>query len=275
MTLKELIQSKNFQDKHILFLIIEHILWLNKEQVYLNWEKEISDNNFEKIKKLFDKYEKENIPIEYILWYCEFMWEKFEVNEYTLIPRPETEYLIKYAIDEIKNNPKISYIADIGTWSWIIWIMLNKITKLATICSDISEKALQVAIQNNKKINPNSKNIEFIVGDLEIKGNFAKDDEENNYIVCANLPYLETDYKLDKLAEKEPSTALYAGEDWLDLYRKLLKKLKDEKYIWFFELTKKQWEILNKEFNLNWKLLNTCHNNIKILYIDKINKKII
>ncbi len=337
MKLKNLIQNQVFKDKHILFLLIEHILWYNKEQAYLNREKEISDNKFEKIKNLYNKYEKEKIPIEYILWYCEFMWEKFIVNENTLIPRPETEYLIKYVLDylnkedpvsntgwhQLENsksdsewlkswnpnpilqswlNPEISfqssdnllnkssaipYIIDIWTGSWIIWIILNKITKIPTICIDIDKNTLKVAKKNNQNINLNSKNITFIKSDLlsNLNEYFISSNSESilkswinpevlnqfwnpRYIVCSNLPYLEDEYKLDNLAEKEPKKALYAWKDGLDLYRKLLNQLKQVKYkkICFFELTNKQAQILSKEYNLkNYKILETCHKNIKIL----------
>ena len=308
MKLKNLIQSSIFKDKHILFLLIEHILWYNKEQAYLNREKEISNNKFEKIKNLYNKYEKEKIPIEYILWYCEFMWEKFMVNENTLIPRPETEYLIKYVLDyltdltgltnwiksknksspSISQNPQISLL-DIWTGSWIIWIMLNKITKIPTICIDIDKNTLKVAKKNNQNINLNSKNITFIKSDLlsSLNKYFISSNYESilkswinpktlnqswnpRYIVCANLPYLEDEYKIDNLTEKEPKKALYAWKDGLDLYRKLLNQLKQVKYkkICFFELTNKQAQILPKEYNLkNYKILETCHKNIKILKI--------
>jgi len=262
MLIKNLIHNPNFKDKHILFLIIKKILWYNKEEVYLNFEKEISNSNFEKIQEIYNKYEKENIPIEYLLNEAEFMQETFYVNENTLIPRPETEYLVKYVINNISNisalNSQLS-IYDIWTGSWIIAIMLAKLTKQKVIASDISQKALEVAQKNAKNILKNTDNISFV------HSNLWEHIQEKNFILCANLPYLEENYKLDKLAEHEPSTALFAGKDGLDLYRKLIEQLDWKKYTAFFELTNKQAEILNKDYNLNWDILPTCHENIKIL----------
>jgi len=334
MLIKNLIHNPNFKDKHILFLIIKKIIWYNKEEVYLNFEKEISNSDFDKIQEIYNKYEKENIPIEYLLNEAEFMHETFYVDENTLIPRPETEYLVKYVLDLdrfrndedwwnrkiitddfkwfIKNNeieknewmigkekskfkqnlsqsflnpstskkqsskspknPHIStisqkspylHIYDIWTGSWIIAIMLAKLSKQKVIASDISQKALEVAQKNAKKILENTDNISFV------HSNLWEHIQENNFILCANLPYLEENYKLDKLAEHEPNTALFAGKDGLDLYRKLIEQLDWKNYTAFFELTKKQAEILNKDYNLNWEILPTCHENIKILTFKK------
>jgi len=276
MLIKNLIHNPNFKDKHIVFLIIKKIVWYNKEEVYLNFEKEISNSDFDKIQEIYNKYEKENIPIEYLLNEAEFMQETFYVNENTLIPRPETEYLVNYVLDNLAdltnltdwnkekqiNNPKKSphlHIYDIWTGSWIIAIMLAKLTKQKVIASDISQKALEVAQKNAKNILENIDNISFI------QSNLWEHIQENNFILCANLPYLEENYKLDKLAKHEPSTALFAGKDGLYLYRKLIEQLDWKKYTAFFELTTKQAEILNKDYNLNWEILPTCHKNIKIL----------
>ena len=304
LSLKTLLQNPYFKDKHILFLVIEKVLGFSKEQTYLNWDFEVEEKDLQQIEKFYKQYEKENIPIEYILGYCDFMQEKFIVNKHTLIPRPETEYLINYVktglqdlnriigwkivnneewiinnkiglqnlnriAENFSSNPDIlqkswhPVLYDIWTWSWIIGIMLAKITNAKVVCSDISLKALEVTKENAKNILWEKENIEFV------KANLWENIKEDNFILCANLPYLKEDYKLDKLAEKEPSTALFAGKDGLDLYRKLIEQLENKNYIAFFELTKKQAEILNKEYNLNAQILPTCHENIKILKFSK------
>jgi len=254
----------NFKDKHILFLILENILWYTKEQVYLNWDEKIDNKTFEKIKSMYEKYEKENIPIEYILWYCKFMNENFIVNENTLIPRPETEYLVLQAL---KNIWKDDIILDIWTWSGIIAIMLNKLTNNQTWAIDISEKALKVAKQNAKNILKNTDNIHFLKSNLLENFQFQK---WKKYIICANLPYVKEDFNLDKLAKKEPATALFAWKDGLLFYRKLLEQIKNISYTAYFELTNEQAKTLESEYNLNFQIFPTCHKNIKILKIEKI-----
>ena len=101
-------------------------------------------------------------PIQYILGKADFYGLKFSVNEYVLIPRPETEELVDLIIKENKNNT-VS-IMDIGTGSGCIAIALKKNMPASDIVAiDISEQALQIAEQNanknNTKIKFNCSNI--------------------------------------------------------------------------------------------------------------------
>jgi len=307
MNIRQLLQSDDYSDKHVLKLVLQDIFYFSKEQLYINWDKEISKDNFNKIKNIYTKYKQENIPIEYLLWYTFFMWEKFIVNEDTLISRPETEYLVNYALEEIKEN---TIVFDIWTWSGIIWINIAKYTDKLVVCSDISKSALEIAKKNKENILGDKKNIIFlesnlldfvnngdlrnnwkliidnwkgdveINGDLGNNGNFETSSEWANinlgwqkktYIICANLPYVEEGFQLDEYAKKEPLNALFAGKDGLDSYRKLLDQvieMKNRRIILFFELMTKQAEALISEYNdLSFKILDTFHKNIKILKV--------
>ena len=198
MNIKQVLDNQKFSDKYILKLILQDIFNFSKEELYLNWEKEVSANQFNKIDEIYRKYKQDNIPIEYLLWYTFFMWEKFIVNENTLIPRPETEYLVNYALEEIKNiqdkkninlwNKKWyneiqkqvknddyskitkkncnSVIFDIWTWSGIIGINISKNISNLVICSDISKPALEIAKKNKENILWDKNNIKFIISNL-------------------------------------------------------------------------------------------------------------
>ncbi len=267
MNIKQLLENKIFNDKYILKLILQDVFNFSKEDLYLNWNKEISIKQYKKIETIYKRYEQDNIPIEYLLWRTIFMWEKFIVNENTLIPRPETEYLVNYVLEEIREN---SIIFDIWTWSGIIWINIAKNINNWVVCSDISEWALLVAQKNKENILWKNENIKFIRSDLweHIK------DYKLNLVICANLPYVEEDFKLDEYARKEPESALFAGQDGLDLYRKLLNQvieIKNNDIVLFFELMSKQAETLISEYNdFSFDILDTFHHNIKILKVNKI-----
>jgi len=255
MSIKKILQSSKFKNKYILKLLIKHSFSFTEEELYKNWDKKISKDILKKIEKNYKDYEEKKIPIEYILWYTHFMWKKIYVDKNTLIPRVETKYLVNYAYNFFKKNKEYK-IFDIWTWSWIIWNMLNLLTEQKIICSDISEKALKIAKKNNKN-------------NIYIKSNLWEHlkNYKWNFLICANLPYVEEIFQLDEYVKKEPSTALFSWKDWLTLYRKLLNQLfeLDNNIECFFELTKKQWETLIKEYKINWKNLETCHENIKIL----------
>jgi len=289
MILKDLLQSDDYNDKYILKLILQDILNFSKEQLYVNWNKEIDNLQLTKIREIYTKYKQENIPIEYLLWYTFFMWEKIIVNKNTLIPRSETEYLVNYALEEIKEN---TIIFDIWTWSGIIWINIAKHIDNLIICSDISKFALEVSKKNKENILWDKKNIIFLENnllDFVNNGNEEISEDLRNirmslglqninsrwhkktYIICANLPYVEEDFQLDEYTKKEPASALFAGKDGLDLYRKLLDQvfeIKNRRIILFFELMTKQAEALISEYkDLSFEILDTFHKNIKILKI--------
>lgn len=257
MILKEILQNKDFPDKHILKLIIKDILQISDNEIYTKRDKQVKTQDLNKIINFYEKYEKNKIPIEYILGRTEFAWEKVFLDENVLIARPETEYLVHYAC-EILQKYKDLKVFDIWTWSWIIWNTISHKIWKQVICSDISEKCLDIA----KKNNLSWKNT-FILSNL---GEHLKDFGWN-MLICANLPYLEDDYKLDEYTEKEPSLALFAGKDGLDLYRKLfeqIKNFKNQQIICLWEMTAQQCKKLNEDYKLNGTELETCHENIKI-----------
>ena len=257
MKLNKLLSNKYFRQNFWEFsLILQDVLWIKKEDIYLK-DIEISKYQFLKIKKKYNKFVKQKIPIEYVLWYTFFMWEKFIVNKNVLIPRPETEYLVKYALNKTKD---IDLIFDIWTGSGVIWIMLGKLTWKKVILSDISKKALKIAKKNAKIICKNCK-LEFILSDL-----WNHLEKYNwNKLICANLPYVDKKFKLDKYTSKEPKLALFAKENGLFFYKKLLNQIK---WKFLFEVTSKQ-AMLMKKINWNFEILPTCHKNIKILYGEK------
>jgi len=152
MNLKDFL-SQPTPYKYELLKITSYVLNKPIEKLY-SLDLEIDSNKVKKIQELFEKYTKEKVPLEYLLGEVDFFWNKFFVNENVLIPRPETEYLVKYAIEEIKSrlstlSSKFS-IYDIWTGSWVIWITICKKLNIPVICSDISEKALEIAQKNAK-----------------------------------------------------------------------------------------------------------------------------
>ncbi len=175
---------------------------------------------------------KDGYPIQYLIGYVDFYGYKINVNEDVLIPRYETEYLIEKVINVSKKmfNDKIN-ILDIGTGSGAISIVLkNELNSNVTAC-DISEKALNTAI-NNAKIN--NSNINFIKSDIFSNVNSKFD------IIISNPPYISSDEVImDSVKKYEPNLALYASNDGLYFYEEILKDAKkylNDKFIIAFEI---------------------------------------
>lgn len=165
---------------------------------------------------------KKNIPIQYILGECEFYNLKFNVNSFTLIPRPETEELVDLIIKHHKqsSNHELT-ILDIGTGSGCIPIALKKNIPHSKVSAlDISEEALNVAKSNALK---NDITIEFIKQDVLSKSLILN---STFSIIVSNPPYvLKTEAKLmeDRVLNYEPHIALFVEEnDPIIFYKKII-----------------------------------------------------
>jgi len=185
----------------------------------------ITNNKIIISKKIMEKYDiaiRRRInrePVAYITGKKEFWSEDFEVNQATLIPRPETELLIYKVINFFKNK-KIN-ILDIGTGSGCILLsILKELNYSRGTGIDISAKAIRMAKINSKNLNLINRS-NFKVFDLS-KFNIGKYD-----LIVSNPPYIPSkDIKnLSKdITNYEPKTAIDGGFDGLDLIKKVIYK---------------------------------------------------
>ncbi len=200
------------------YMLIEHFLGLERFILALEPNLIITKDEetplFEALSRL-----KLEIPIQHIIGKTHFMDLEFLVDKNVLIPRPETEDLVRWILDDIKNHQEAITILDIGTGSGCIPIALKKQlpnAKVATL--DISDKALKIATQNAKN---NTVQIEFIHANiLEIDKLHQKFD-----IIVSNPPYvreLEKKEMHKNVLQHEPELALFVSdEDPLLFYRKI------------------------------------------------------
>lgn len=146
-------------------------------------------------------------PLAYVLGEKWFYGQKFFVNKDVLIPRPETELLVEYALKSIKKN-KSSAIYDIGTGSGAIAVSLAHSSKHKVMAIDISAKALEVAEKNAKAIlGKQWRLVKLVKSDLLQKIPLIP----NNAIICANLPYLSKPELREISISKEPTLALHGA----------------------------------------------------------------
>ncbi len=158
-------------------------------------------------------------PIEYKTKSVRFFGRDFFVDENVLIPRLETEFLVRRARQYLQ-DPKYLFhnIIDIGTGSGIVWLSLCDFA-LPTVLVDISQEALQGAKKNAKKLFPEAEYISFLQNNLieNIK-------IPNNTLLVANLPYVKKN-DFENMSDDtmfEPSLALFGWEKTgFELYEKL------------------------------------------------------
>lgn len=181
---------------------------------------------------------KMGVPVQYIVGNVDFYDYNFNINENVLIPRFETELLVEKTINYIKKyfNNDIN-IVDLGTGSGCIAITLSKKLNLEVDAVDISEKALEVAKENNIK---NNAKVNFYLGDMLKPLNKKYD------VIISNPPYIAYDEEIMEIVKNnEPHIALYADNDGLYFYEQIIKNCKNyikDRALIAFEIGYKQAE---------------------------------
>ena len=145
------------------------------------------------------------------------------VQKGVLIPRFETEELVEWTLNNLKDNDSV---LDLGTGSGCIMVALSQeakkkgLSNLKWTISDVSDAALRIAEENllTYQIDALVRKANVLIG----LGKFDK--------IISNPPYIknsETNVMDRSVLKNEPSLALFAGEDGLDFYRKFAKEVRD------------------------------------------------
>ena len=282
MQLQALIQNPAYKKKFVLEKLLCHYLDKTRTELWTDAEQELSEELVKKIQEDYRAYEEDEKPLEYILGFVEFFGVRFWVNEHTLIPRPETEYMITAISEELQSREDSDHILlDIGTGSGVLWcsVLLQNGGKIREVfLADISADALYVANRNyNDLIDGSLYDTRIVQSDLcAFLESYSGIIEGRKLIMTANLPYIP-DQTFDEnspanVQKWEPRFAFVGGDDGLDLYRKMfaqLLELKDQvsDLVMFLEMMTWQVDILRKEYQdvIEFEEVKTFHFNIRIV----------
>ena len=216
-----LLLRRQDKEESLAKFLLMYMLDETAEQFSNKLSEELSVEQENKYFDLINKNINEDTPLSHLVGFDYFYDRKFKVTKDVLSPRMETEELIYKVLEYIKKSKKDSFrILDLCTGSGIIAITLKKeiVEKYTEIvASDISEKALSIAIEN---ANNNNANITFIKSDLfdNISGKFD--------LIISNPPYISYKDKItikDNVLNYDPHLALFAEEDGIYFYRKIIE----------------------------------------------------
>lgn len=216
-----LLLRRQDKEESLAKFLLMYMLDETSEQFSNKLSEELSVEQENRYFDLINKNINEDTPLSHLVGFDYFYDRKFKVTRDVLSPRIETEELIYKVLEYIKKSKKDSFkILDLCTGSGIIAITLKKeiVEKYTEIvASDISEKALSIAIEN---ANNNNTNITFIKSDLfdNISGKFD--------LIISNPPYISCKDKItikDNVLKYDPHLALFAEEDGIYFYRKIIE----------------------------------------------------
>ena len=197
-------------------LLIEKFCELSAVDIIMG--KKLDNAKLNTVRQKAEERARTRKPIQQIIGYGYFMGEKFEVSKDTLIPRDETEFLVRKAVDIInKNNYKMAL--DVGTGTGCIACMVAKNSIAQVIGLDISSEALQIALNNASRLNLYNKAI-FRKSDI-----FSNVRENEKFdIIISNPPYIPFSEKatIQKEVTFDPDLALYTSDEkGLEFYEKI------------------------------------------------------
>ncbi|MCF0229147.1 MAG: peptide chain release factor N(5)-glutamine methyltransferase [Parasporobacterium sp.] len=232
------------------FYLLEHAAGLNRTKYLMYKDQPVQECHIKQYMGLINT-RKTRIPYQYMLNSAEFAGLTFEVNPSVLIPRLDTEILFEKTLKSM--GPK-AYVLDLCTGSGALGISLKRYRPdIHMVISDISSEALEVAGRNiehnrleiaqnnNKAMSPEDlvlgydlyMGIRVIESDL-FEGMAAEEADASDSkeltgkfdVIVSNPPYVtEAEYLelMPEVRDHEPKLALTAGEDGLDIYRRIAK----------------------------------------------------
>jgi release factor glutamine methyltransferase len=202
-------------------LLLAHILKCKRLNLYLSFEKPLTEEEIIKYRELLRRRSKFE-PLQYIIGNVEFYGIDFKINPSVLVPRQETEILIENIIKQYAQYDALK-ILDIGTGSGNIAISLAKNLDNSFITAvDISDDALKTAIEN-AMLNSVNDRTEFIKLDI-LKDELNRNDFD---IVVSNPPYIsieEFNTLRPELKEYEPKVALTDYNSGFSFYETISAK---------------------------------------------------
>lgn len=210
------------QEVESIFTVLsEYFLNYTRLETVLKADESLSEEIIKHFKNAISRLKRQE-PVQYICGKTEFYSLPFKVDKHTLIPRPETEGLVQWIIDdENKKQTKSKTLLDIGTGSGCIAISLAKNLKDIDVSAlDFSPEALKTAHKNSVL---NSVKVTFFELDLLDEQTLPRRYD----IMVSNPPYvreLEKSNMRSNVLEYEPKSALFVTDkDPFLFYRRIAR----------------------------------------------------
>lgn len=212
--------------RHSMQSLMVHVLGCNKTWLYLHYEDPVPEDKLAPLRDLL-KQRAQGVPLQHLLGSTEFYRREFRTDARALIPRPETEELVEFAL-QMAPRRRSMRVLDMGCGSGVIGITLAlELARQApeVVMVDVSEAALSLSLENATALGARVKTYRsnlFAAWDTPEEG--AVQPPEGCFdLVLANLPYVPEGEAVSLEVQHDPATALYGGPDGLEVVRRFLK----------------------------------------------------
>ncbi len=220
-------ELEGLYDRHAIDIlatvVLEVFAGMDKATIYSSGDKAVTESVLLKINNAIKRLKNEE-PIEYITGYAEFYGLRFKVTPDVLIPRPETEELVKHVFNLFRYNPCTVNILDACTGSGCIAVTLKKVLPRAQMYAfDSSHKAIEIAALNAAS---NETVVSFFMDDL-LNYTGSTPLPLLDALVC-NPPYVkasEKDLMKRNVLDYEPHSALFVPDNNPLVFYKALAEL--------------------------------------------------
>ena len=201
-------------------ILLAHSCGWQRIQLYTNYDQPLTTDQRGRMREFIQRRAKAE-PVAYLVGYREFFGLDFEVDSSVLIPRPDTETLVRTALDVLKSRPEPT-VLDIGTGSGCIAVAIAANNSRANVIAvDISRESLMIATANAERHAVNDR-----VACFE-SNVFSGVPPQQFDLIVSNPPYIRDDELagLDAdVRDHEPVGALVGGSDGLDVVRRIVSE---------------------------------------------------
>jgi len=221
------IDENSDEIQSMVYILLENLFSLSRADILTQKEIPLQDTDWTRIGEIIHRINLME-PIQYILGDTEFYGRIFKVDNSVLIPRPETEELVRLIIrhvDSMGSLGKPCRLLDIGTGSGCIPVTLAlELQGAELFATDVSTEALKVARENASRVDAK---VQFVINDI-LQDQIPVG---NLNVIISNPPYIpvgEKESMRSNVLEFEPHLALFVSdEDPLIFYRVIVEKSRE------------------------------------------------